>query len=478
MLFSSTTFIFYFLPAAILALFVTKRLNHNAFLIALTLCSLFFYGFFKLTYIWIIAASALGNYILAGFIADHKRTALYYVGIAANLAVLGYYKYADFLIGTLNEISGTNVQYLHIVLPLALSFITFEQIAFLSDVHSGRVPRGSIVEYCGFITMFPKLIAGPIIRYTEVLPQIRESFAKGGEVFTGFCIFSFGLFSKAVIADSLSPISDKVYAAASNGLVAGSDAVLGTIAYSARIYFDFSGYSTMALGLAWMFGIRLPINFLSPYRSLSITDFWRRWHITLSRFLRDYLYIPLGGNRHGETRRYINLMLVMLLGGLWHGAGWVFVMWGAIHGAALALNHGWRSLAPRNLQKIVGLPFIAWPLTTAVVTIAWVFFSAGSSQNSFETAKNIFASLGHNADTLVTSWNIAVIAVAWSIALLAPNAAKIFRYEFLGNEKDWNHLPSIPIPSLAVTVAAAVALTISLVFILSGTPDAFIYFQF
>jgi D-alanyl-lipoteichoic acid acyltransferase DltB (MBOAT superfamily) len=439
---------------------------------------LFFYGFFKLTYIWIIAASAVGNYILAGFIADKKRTPLYFVGIAANLAVLGYYKYADFLIGTLNETSGTDFKYLHIVLPLALSFVTFEQIAFLSDVRSGRVPRGSIVEYCGFIAMFPKLIAGPIIRYTEVLPQIRESFAKGGEVFTGLCIFSFGLFNKVVFADSLSPISDKVYAAAGEGLVAGSDAVLGTIAYSARIYFDFSAYSTMALGLAWMFGIRLPINFLSPYRSLSITDFWRRWHITLSRFLRDYLYIPLGGNRYGETRRYINLMLVMLLGGLWHGAGWAFVAWGAIHGVALALNHGWRKLAPRNLQKVVGLPFVAWLLTTAVVTIAWVFFSAGSFPNSFETARNIFASIGHDADPLITSHNIVVIFVAWGVALFAPNAATIFQYGFLGKEKDWDRMPPIPTPSLALSLVSAMALAIALIFVVSGTPNAFIYFQF
>lgn len=478
MLFSSTTFIFLFLPITVAALIVSKRIGYNVFLITLTTLSIIFYGVFKISYVWILAISAVGNYTLAGYISEKKRTPLYAIGIAFNLLVLCYYKYADFLLGTANGVLGTEFQFLHIILPLALSFITFEQIAFLSDVRSGRVPRGSFIEYCAFITMFPKLIAGPIIRYTEVLPQIREFFAKGTEVFSGLCIFCFGLFNKVVIADSLSPISDKVYSSASTGLIAGSDAVLGTLAYSARIYFDFAGYSTMALGLAWMFGIRLPINFLSPYRSLSITDFWRRWHITLSRFLRDYLYVPLGGNRHGEARRYINLMLVMLLGGLWHGAGWVFVVWGAIHGVALALNHAWRATAPAKLQRITGSPLIAWPLTMLVVTVAWVFFSAGSFPNGFETAKNIFASLGHDADKLITTNNIVVIVAAWAVALLTPNAATLFRYEFLSKEKGWDHLPPIPVPSLAMTVAAAIALMISLVFVVSGTPDAFIYFQF
>ncbi len=475
MLFSSTDFIFQFLPVTIVIAAIAWRLGRNAFLVSIAACSSFLYAAHVPIYLALLFASAAANYVLAGYIGDGRRRWLYIVGIAANLALLGYFKYADFFIGTLNDAFGAGIEPLRIVLPLAISFITFEQIAFLSDVRSGRVPRGSVIEYLAFITLFPKLIAGPIIRYTEILPQIREKTGHAAErIFTGLCIFSVGLFNKVVIADSLTPIVNPVYAAAGSGLVASSDAVLATLAYSTRIYFDFSGYSTMAIGLAWMFGIRLPINFLSPYRSTSIIDFWRRWHITLSRFLRDYLYFPLGGGRKGEARRYVNLFIVMLLGGLWHGAGWVFVAWGAIHGAALAVNHGWRALAPEALQKVTSHPAIAWPLTMLVVVAAWVFFNAVD----FKTAANIFASISNPGQAMVTPNQIAIVIASWAFALLTPNAAKLFRYGFLAGEHGWEHLPPLPVPSFAVTALSALAFAVSIIFVLSGTPNAFIYFQF
>lgn len=475
MLFSTTDFIFYFLPAALLITAIGRRLGYNFFLVAVSLCSLFVYAWHVPIYVVLLLASAATNFILAGFIADGRRTALYFAGIAGNLALLGYFKYADFFIFTANTAFGLGVPPLHIVLPLAISFITFEQIAFLSDVRSGRVPRGSPIEYLAFITLFPKLIAGPIIRYTEILPQIREATGHAAErIFTGLCIFSVGLFNKAVIADSLDPIVDPVYAAAGQGLVPAGDAILATLAYATQILFDFSGYSTMAIGLAWMFGIRLPINFLSPYKATSIIDFWRCWHITLSRFLRDYLYIPLGGGRHGEARRYANLMIVMLLGGLWHGAGWVFVAWGAIHGAALAINHGWRALASDGLRKIIGSPVISWPTTMLVVIAAWVFFNAPD----FNTAANIFRSLGSDIPTTITGNQVGIVTGSWAVALFLPNAAQIFRYTFLAGEHDWERLPPLPVPTFAVTTLSALAFVVSIVFILSGTPNAFIYFQF
>lgn len=475
MLFSTTDFIFYFLPAALLITAIGRRLGYNIFLLAVSTCSLFLYAWHVPIYLLLLLASAAANFILAGFIADGRRTVLYFTGIAGNLALLGYFKYADFFISTVNAAFGLGAAPLHIVLPLAISFITFEQIAFLSDVRSGRVPRGSPIEYFAFITLFPKLIAGPIIRYTEILPQIREAAGHAAErIFTGLCIFSVGLFNKTVIADSLDPIVDPVYAAAGQGLVPAGDAILATLAYATQILFDFSGYSTMAIGLAWMFGIRLPINFLSPYKATSIIEFWRRWHITLSRFLRDYLYIPLGGGRQGEARRYANLMIVMLLGGLWHGAGWVFVAWGAIHGAALAINHGWRALAPDGLRKIVGSPVISWPATMLVVVAAWVFFNAPD----FNTAANIFRSLGSDIPTTITGNQVGIVAGSWAVALLLPNAAQIFRYTFLAGEHGWEHLPPLPVPSFAVTTLSALAFVVSIVFILSGTPNAFIYFQF
>lgn len=475
MLFSTTDFVFYFLPAALLVTAIARRFGYNVFLVAVSLCSLFVYAWHVPVYVLLLLASAAANFILAGFIAEGRRPALYFAGIAGNLALLGYFKYADFFISTANTAYDLGIAPLHIVLPLAISFITFEQIAFLSDVRSGRVPRGSPIEYLAFITLFPKLIAGPIIRYTEILPQIREATGHAAErIFTGLCIFSVGLFNKAVIADSLDPIVDPVYAAAAQGPVPAGDAILATLAYATQILFDFSGYSTMAIGLAWMFGIRLPINFLSPYKATSIIDFWRCWHITLSRFLRDYLYIPLGGGRRGEARRYANLMIVMLLGGLWHGAGWVFVAWGAIHGAALAINHGWRALAPGGLRKIVGSPVIAWPATMLVVIAAWVFFNAPD----FNTAANIFRSLGSDIPTTITGNQVGIVAGSWAVALLLPNAAQIFRYTFLAGEHDWDRLPPLPVPSFAVTALSALAFVMSIIFILSGTPNAFIYFQF
>ena len=476
MLFSSTDFIFQFLPVTIVIAAIAWRLGRNAFLVSIAACSSFLYAAHVPIYLALLFASAAANYVLAGYIGDGRRRWLYIVGIAANLALLGYFKYADFFIGTLNDAFGAGIEPLRIVLPLAISFITFEQIAFLVGRPVGpraaglghRIPRlhHAVPEADRWARS--SATRRSCRRYGKPPGTLRSAFSPG------LCIFSVGLFNKVVIADSLTPIVNPVYAAAGSGLVASSDAVLATLAYSTRIYFDFSGYSTMAIGLAWMFGIRLPINFLSPYRSTSIIDFWRRWHITLSRFLRDYLYFPLGGGRKGEARRYVNLFIVMLLGGLWHGAGWVFVAWGAIHGAALAVNHGWRALAPEALQKVTSHPAIAWPLTMLVVVAAWVFFNAVD----FKTAANIFASISNPGQAMVTPNQIAIVIASWAFALLTPNAAKLFRYGFLAGEHGWEHLPPLPVPSFAVTALSALAFAVSIIFVLSGTPNAFIYFQF
>ena len=363
-------------------------------------------------------------------------------------------------------------------MPLAISFITFEQIAFLSDVHHGRIDRGTVLEYFAFITLFPKLIAGPIIRYGELVPQLRSRQAWTAEsVFTGLCIFCFGLFKKTVIADTLSPFVGRAYEAAATGLVAPSDAVGATLAYATQIYFDFSAYSDMAIGLAWMLGLQLPINFLSPYKTRSIIEFWRHWHITLSRFLRDYLYIPLGGSRLGPARTYLNIMAVMLLGGLWHGAAWTFVAWGAIHGIALVVNHWWRARAPRAgwLGRCLACKPVAWFITMSVVLAAWVFFRAPD----FTVAAHIFRSLQPNmapARLGPEAW--AVIAASWVVALLMPNVAQMFRYARRAESVQWDARPCIPLPGFPITIASGLALAVSVVFLLSGKVNAFIYFQF
>lgn len=476
MLFSSSEFIFVFLPAAVLFIYAARYLGYNAFLLAISVASLLFYSYTIPIYALLLVASAVANYTLSLFIAYGRRGWLYGLGIAANLALLAYYKYANFFLENLSAVTGIETPALSIALPLAISFITFEQIAFLSDVRSGRVSRGTPLEYLTFITLFPKLIAGPIIRYTEILPQIEQRSDRSAErLLTGICIFSFGLFCKVVIADSLAPIFDAVHEVSREGLVSASDAAIGVLAYAARIYFDFSAYSTMAIGIAWMFGIRLPINFLSPYKATSVVDFWHRWHITLSRFLRDYLYIPLGGNRLGLGRRYVNLMIVMLLGGLWHGAAWTFVIWGGIHGTALAINHMWREWAPQALRRIFATRIVSWAFTMLVVLAAWVFFASADTA----TALNLFASLGSGGElSIIDASQILVVAAAWCVALLAPNAATIFRFRFLIEKSDWRNLPPIPLPGYFLVWVSALALAIAVIFTLSGAPNEFIYFQF
>ena len=476
MLFSSIDFIFYFAPAALVFCILCRSIGYKFYLLAIATASIAFYGFHVPEYVLLLGGSAVGNYLIAGWITEGRRRWLFIAGIALNLLVLGYFKYANFFLENLAAATGAQLPHLNIVLPLAISFVTFEQIAFLSDVRSGRVPRGSPLEYFAFITLFPKLIAGPIIRYTEILPQLRKEQSWSKEtIVTGICIFCIGLFKKVVIADTLAPLVARVYDLADHGLVSSSDAVWATLAYGARIYFDFSAYSDMAIGLAWMLGIRLPINFLSPYKATSIIEFWRRWHMTLSRFLRDYLYFSLGGNRRGEVRRYVNILLVMFLGGIWHGAGWTFVVWGTIHGVALAVNHAWRSFAPLPLVRITAWTPIAWLLTTVVVSFAWVFFEA----KSMAAVGHVLRSLPFGIDSsMLGPKSFAAIGTAWAVALLCPNTAQVFGYVSDSDKMDWSAPPAIPLPTLPVTLISALAFVLSMIFMVSGTPNAFIYFQF
>jgi D-alanyl-lipoteichoic acid acyltransferase DltB (MBOAT superfamily) len=475
MLFSTFEFIFLFLPIVLALTIIAKFLPYRFELFLILILSLAFYAWQYWPYLILLISSAIFNYAISSRIEAKKNKAVYIFGIAANLFVLGYFKYTNFFLSNLGAISGETFAPVSIILPLAISFITFEQIAFLSDVHYGKTPRGTFLQYAAFITFFPKLIAGPIIRYEELYPQfVARQKPSLGSIVTGLCIFSIGLLKKVGFSDNLSPMIRQIYSAADSGLVSGTDAVLATLAYTARIYFDFSGYSDMAIGLAWMLGLNLPINFLSPYKATSLIEFWRRWHITLSRFLRDYIYIPLGGNRAGTMRTYINLFAVMVIGGLWHGAGWNFVIWGAIHGGVLVVNHAWRRVSSK-----FGLPFenapLSWLLTMTIVVAGWVFFNA----NTLSGAINIFRSAAFNwqASTIATE-SIVAIALAWAVMLLTPNTAEIFGYKSLRFGSTIDFLKPIPLVPVLTACLASLAFVASLVIMATGHVDAFIYFQF
>jgi D-alanyl-lipoteichoic acid acyltransferase DltB (MBOAT superfamily) len=387
MLFNSAVFIFIFLPTVLLVFYALGYIGRIRLAIGwLVAASLFFYGWWNPAYLVLILASIVFNYLVGralGREGGPKKGTLFF-GVAVNLSLLAYYKYANFFVENVNSLAGTQWDLGTIILPLAISFFTFQQITYLVDSSRGLTREYHFLNYCLFVTFFPQLIAGPIVHHGEMLPQfyesktfrfLRENFA------TGLTIFLLGLFKKTVLADGAAVYATPVFDAAEAGQVLTFfEAWAGALGYTFQLYFDFSGYSDMAIGIARMFNIVLPLNFFSPYKALNIVDFWRRWHITLSRFLRDYLYIPLGGNRKGPARRYVNLFTTMLLGGLWHGAGWTFVAWGALHGGYLMVNHAWqhatRSITPKGRISVMMVHASAWLITMLAVIVAWVFFRA------------------------------------------------------------------------------------------------------
>jgi D-alanyl-lipoteichoic acid acyltransferase DltB (MBOAT superfamily) len=378
LLFNSYEFIFLFLPITFFIYFylTSKRLITGAkgFLV---FASLFFYSWWNIAYLPLILASMLFNYVIGSSLtkeSEHKKInkkSLLTFGIVANLILLGYFKYADFFISNINLASGTNFDLLHLALPLAISFFTFQQIAYLVDSYRGETKEYDFLNYSLFVTFFPQLIAGPIVHHKEIMPQFAHTsnfVKKYKNIALGLFIFSIGLFKKVVIADTFALWATNGFDKAETlNLI---EAWATSLSYTFQLYFDFSGYTDMALGVALLFNIRLPINFNSPYKATDIQDFWRRWHITLSRFLKDYIYIPLGGNRLGSFRTYSNLMATFILGGLWHGAGWTFIFWGFLHGLALVIHRVWQSLGFRLWT------WLAWFITFNFINIAWVFFRA------------------------------------------------------------------------------------------------------
>lgn len=440
MVFSSLEFIYLFMPPVFLGYLLLRYMGwENGIIWWLSLASLLFYGWWNPLYLPLLLGSVVINYGLHRFLLISRDRFVLVSGIVFNLLLIAVFKYADFFIGNANFLAGADLPMLHLVLPLAISFFTFQQISFLVDTWKGNVENCDFPRYLLFVVFFPQLIAGPIVMQKETIPQFKLAVFQNRLVLNiaiGATLFAIGLFKKIVLADGIAPYANEVFVLAETSQgVPFQAAWIGSLAYTFQLYFDFSGYCDMALGLARLFGIRLPVNFNSPYKSVSISDFWRRWHITLSHFLRDYLYIPLGGNRCGPLHRYANLMITMLLGGLWHGASWTFVFWGALHGAYLAINHGWSTLADKGMvPNILPRPVaevLSRTITILAVVVAWVFFRA----ESFDGAIGILTGMvglstvfepqmwqSLTVDTQII-WG-SLIAMA-AIVLLLPNSIEL-----------------------------------------------------
>jgi D-alanyl-lipoteichoic acid acyltransferase DltB (MBOAT superfamily) len=435
MLFNSYEFLLIFLPLVLLAyhgLLATR--TPGSALSLLVASSLFFYGWWNPHYLVLILASIAVNYACyLGIrrLSQPRGKLLLTLGIVFNLGLLGYFKYAGFFAGNVGELLGLDMPALAIVLPLAISFFTFQQIAFLVDAHRGLVGETGLREYMLFVLFFPQLIAGPIVHHAEMMPQFtadRVRDQRAHRFASGLTLFTLGMVKKVLVADSLAPFVAEVYDATDGQVFTAPDIWLASLAYTLQLYFDFSGYSDMAIGLALMFGIQLPLNFNSPYKARSIIDFWRRWHMTLSRFLKDYLYIALGGNRKGRANRYRNLLVTMVLGGLWHGANWTFVAWGTLHGLYLVVNHFWRYLVRGRFDHSVFYRGSAWLITLFAVTNAWVMFRAQSWEQAMRFYKLMYfgeSGTGIADSMLATDQLLPLLLGAFIAALAMPNTQEI-----------------------------------------------------
>jgi D-alanyl-lipoteichoic acid acyltransferase DltB (MBOAT superfamily) len=476
MLFSSPEFIFVFLPLTFAGCWLVSRLDRTAGAIWLVAASLVFYAYWNVAYLGLLIPSIILNYLAGRLIASLSGTARWAaaaVAISANLAVLVGFKYAAFIATGLNGL-GANLAVPVVALPLGISFITFQKIAFIADTYRAKVrPKGPLA-FALFVSFFPQLIAGPIVHYNEMQPQFERTpwaTPSGAGLIKAATLISIGLFKKIVLADNLSPFADQIFRAGQqHDMLPFADALTGTISFGLQIYFDFSGYSDMAIGLAALFGIELPLNFASPYKARSIVDFWRTWHITLSRFLRDYLYIPLGGNRSGYVRRYANLIVTMVLGGLWHGAAWSFALWGLLHGLYLCINYGWRYLCDRSrlsarIDRLPGMGSAYWALTLCSVMLAWCVFRAPDVATAARVATAIMVPVWGSPHVSVAQSVLLAAATIWVLTL--PNSQQIAAYVDANSRL-----------RLVSGVACGLAFTTSLYFMSINQYENFIYFRF
>lgn len=461
MLFNSYSFIFVFLPITLAIFFLAARWRLMPLATAaLVLASVFFYAYWDVRNLPVLLSSMLFNFLIARLLQAGHRKVLLTAAVAVDLLILGYFKYTGFVINNLNNFFNAGLSVPAIVLPLGLSFFTFTQIAYLVDSYRGETKGCDFLTYSLFVTFFPHLIAGPILYHKDIIPQfksLRSRIFSHKNLAVGLSIFIMGLSKKVLIADHLADWVAPAFAQPDH--ISFLPAWVGAIAYTLQLYFDFSGYSEMALGLGKMFNVELPLNFASPYKSLSIVEFWRRWHISLSAFLKNYLYIPLGGNRRGQIRRFLNLWLTMLLGGLWHGAGWTFIIWGAMHGTFLVLNHLWRKFAIQ-MPKL-----LAWLMTFGAVVFAWVFFRADSMHAALNMVRGMMGFNGLVSGNLSSlpggGRELVILSALLLFVVVMPNVPEIHaRFR----------------PSLRWAVLAGVLFTVCLLQL--GHVAEFLYFQF
>ncbi|MBE6380863.1 MAG: MBOAT family protein [Lentisphaerae bacterium] len=421
MLFCSYIFVLAFLPLTVLGYFLLNKFNTTAGRCYLLAASLFFYGYFNVSYLFLLLGSLLINYCIGAVLTHWRKRWLLLTGYLINLLILGYCKYYDFFVGNINDLFGTDWVLLNMMLPLGISFFTFQQISYLSDVYYQVLEeKYSPLTYSLFVTFFPQLVAGPIVLANEMMPQFakKENHSVNyHNLSCGIFIFALGLAKKMLLADNTAPIADAVFYMSDPGV---ADSLIGSLAYCLQIYFDFSGYCDMAIGIGLMFNIVLPVNFLAPYRSGNIQEFWRTWHITLGRFLGQFVYRPLGGSRNGKVRTYLNLGITFLVSGLWHGANWMMILWGALHGVAIILHRIWSKELKFQMPKWLGVS-----VTFIFVWLAWIFFRAENMAQALKVFRGFgdfsaekFAATRENLDTD----SLIIMAVALGIIFFLPPA--------------------------------------------------------
>ncbi|HTP04569.1 MAG TPA: MBOAT family protein [Nitrospirota bacterium] len=487
MLFNSFEFILFFLPLSLIVYFsLNKRKLTRAAKAWLVFASLLFYSWWNIKYLPLLLASACFNYAVGTSflkISGSQRKLILFVGIGSNIALLAYFKYSNFFLLNLDRFWGLHSEPYRFVLPLGISFFTLTQIAYLIDSYNNAAKEYDFLNYVLFVSFFPHLLAGPIIHHKEMMPQFdasRKKVLNYKNLSSGICLFLIGLFKKVVVADTFARYANIGFDTATNLTLI--DAWMTSLSFTFQLYFDFSGYSDMALGSAMMFNIHLPVNFNSPYKALNIQDFWRRWHMTLSRFLRDYIYIPLGGNRVPELLIVSNLMITFLIGGLWHGAGWHFILWGCLHGLAMVICRLWSKLNV-PIPKV-----IAWFITFNFVNVAWIFFRAKEWTDATKVLKGMFGLSGFQfldyGLKIIHSYVQEFGMALGTLYTLLENANNVLLWTIIGLviivlAKNSNELARTLSPSARTSFLTALLLFLGLLnLFIEASPTEFLYFNF
>jgi alginate O-acetyltransferase complex protein AlgI len=496
-LFTSAAFICLFLPVTLTGYFALGKRHPSAAMLWIFIASVFFYSYWNPAFTLLLLASITANYQIGKQISHRAPAHLIskktpsqkwlYFGVIANLALLAYFKYANFFLDSLHTFLDLAWRMDRVILPIGISFFTFTQIAYLVDTYSKGIREHQFIHYGLFVTYFPHLIAGPVLHHAQMMPQFSSAFTfrfNAENFATGLSFFAIGMLKKIILADGIAPYAEALFSAADQGVTPDfQEAWMGAVAYTLQLYFDFSGYSDMAIGLALMLNTHLPFNFNSPYQATNISAFWRRWHMSLSQFLRDYLYIALGGSQQGVARRYRNLMLTMVLGGLWHGASWSFVVWGFLHGIYLVIHQTFGALCrpawQSKMRKNIAYQCLSWTITILAVIFAWVVFRA----ETLTGAATIMASMVHpdlGSPTHIQLWNAGLntsSGMFWclslsAIAVIAPNSNHI------GHRLSVSFQRHPAFSAVLTGASCSVVLFLLMVNSMRDSVSAFIYFNF